>query len=238
MRIVLYFLNWNDKFYLPFIKEHYGKFCERIVMYDQYSTDGSTDIARSLGFEVRHFGNATELNDQWYLDVKNNCWKECRGKGIDYVIVCDADEFLSDITKSKFGIIRDPIPKVTGFNMISEDLPVNSMFELSQGAYSESYSKQIIFNPDAVKEINYVHGCHKNNLETFTQNIPETRTYFTMFHFRMIGGVDRLINRHEEYRKRLSTFNKKHSMGYHYLHADEAKREEWKALKEISEKLW
>ena len=61
---------------LPFLKIHYGSFCNKIVMYDNYSTDGSVNFAKKLGFEVRTFGKKGELNDQYYLDVKNNCWKE------------------------------------------------------------------------------------------------------------------------------------------------------------------
>lgn len=229
MRIVLYFINWNDSFYLPFLKEHYGKFCERIVMYDHYSTDGSTEIARSLGFEIRNFGQRNQLNDQHYLDVKNNCWKECRGKGIDYVIVCDADEFVCIDDN-----LKGSAPVVTGYNMISELLPSKSIFEIKTGEYSEGYSKQAIFNPDLINEISYVHGCHKNNI---TGNIS-TEGSATLYHFRQIGGVERMIKRHAEYRNRMSAFNKQHNMAWHYNHSDEAKIQEWNHLKSNAKELW
>lgn len=230
MRIVCYFINYNDAYYLPFFHRHYSQFCEHIVMYDQYSTDGSPEIAKILGIEVRNFGHRSQLNDQWYLDVKNHCWKECRGKGIDYVIVVDIDEF---VVMPPFPV--GTFPKVEGFNMISEDMPEKSMLEIKTGSPSESYSKQAIFNPDAVQEINYVHGCHKNYA---VGNLVPGETPCKLYHYRMIGGVDRLIRRHAMYRTRLSAFNRKHKMGFHYEHSDEAKKGEWAHLSKEAQLLW
>lgn len=228
MRIVLYFINWEDSFYLPFIKEHYGKFCEKIVMYDNHSTDYSVNIAQELGFEIRSFGWKGRLDDQDYLNVKNNCWKECIGTGIDYVIICDADEFIC------IDDLKGTTPIVTGYNMISESLPEKSMLELNIGEYSEAYSKQAIFSPDAINEINFVHGCHKN----FMTGTILTEGKCRLLHYRCIGGVQRLIDRHAAYRPRMSKFNLQHKMGYHYLHDEEAKRIEWSVLKSNSTQLW
>ncbi len=227
-RIVCYFINFNDSFYLPFLAKHYGSFCERIVMYDNYSTDNSVELAKSLGFEVRYFGIKGVLDDQIYLDIKNHCWKECRGKGIDYVIVCDADEFVC------IDDLQGTSPIVTGYNIISDNLPKESIFELNTGEYSESYSKQAIFSPDAINEINFVHGCHKNYIQGLISKTGSCR----LIHFRQIGGIERMLERHSEYRKRMSAFNLKHGMGVHYLHSDEQKINEWNTLKERAVKLW
>ena len=220
MRVHLYFINFNDSFYLPFIARHY-KFCERIVMYDNYSTDNSVDLAKSLGFEVRMFGRKGELNDQHYLDVKNHCWKESRGVA-NYVIVCDADEFLlADINT-----LTCSLPTAEGFNMISNTLPSQYMLEITTGTPDPSYAKQIIFDPNRITEINYVHGCHVNNAQG---NITSGQTV-KMLHYRMIGGVYRIINRHRVYLHRMSAFNHKHNMGHHYKHSDNQKKEEWATI--------
>jgi Glycosyl transferase family 2 len=209
MKITLYFINWNDAFYLPFIKKHYGKFCHRIVMYDNHSTDNSQELAESLGFEVRTFGLKGILDDHQYLLIKNHCWKEERGKS-DFVIVCDADEFIVPMN-----LIKGSNPVVTGYNMISNHLPVDDIFEVKTGSYSENYSKQAIFCPE-IEEINFVHGCHKNHIKSDLRIRGDAKIY----HFRQIGGVQRLIQRHSEYRTRISQFNLKHGMGVHYGRPD------------------
>ncbi len=236
MKITLYIINWNDSFYIPFLAEHYSKFCQRMVLYDQYSTDGSHEMAEKLGFEIRNFGSRNQLNDQWYLDVKNNCWKEEREncQKADYVIVCDADEFLS-LDDLEWRLDKPGTPKVNGFNMISDLLPEKSIFEINTGAPSVNYSKQVIFDPRRTEEINFVHGCHKNNM------IGEPVTAYIncrLLHYRQIGGVERMITRHAEYRTRMSKFNLKHGMGVHYLHSDEQKRIEWEQLKREAKQLW
>lgn len=227
MKITLYFIGWNDAYYLPFIKKHYGQFCQRIVYYDNHSSDNSVELAESFGFEVRNFGTIGQLNDEDYLTVKNNCWKEERGKS-DYVIVCDSDEFLV-IDK-----LEGTLPVVKGYNMISDKLPVNEIFEANTGAANENYSKQVIFNPEHIEEINFVHGCHKNN----AKGLLTTNGHCRLFHFRQIGGVQRLIDRHSDYRERMSAFNKRFNMGWHYNVSDDTRRNEWEVLMKEAKQLY
>lgn len=246
LKITLFFLNWNDSFYLPFIKHHYGVFCQRIVMYDNHSDDGSQELALRLGFEVRTFGYSNRLDDQDYLNVKNQCWKEERenGQKADRVIVCDADEFL--VIPGTTSLCQ--IPKVEGYNIISEFLPQGeSIFELNTGNEAINYSKQVIFDPNVVTEINFVHGCHQNNMVT-TVDRSQQLSLCSLYHFRQIGGVNRLITRHASYRPRLSKFNLKFNMGHHYGRPEwsaeqvatfnEEKRIEWNRLKFEAKELW
>ncbi len=73
MKIHAYFIGWRDLYYLPFEARHYGSFCERLVLYDQNSSDGSKELAISLGFEVRNYGDNEEYDEFKRLEIKNNC---------------------------------------------------------------------------------------------------------------------------------------------------------------------
>src|SRR5690242_8955037 len=91
MKIDCYFLNWNEIDQIRFTIEHYKSFCRRVIVYDNWSTDGSDNLAASLLCEVRPFGIPGILDDFEYLKVKNECWKN---SDADYVIICDCDEIL------------------------------------------------------------------------------------------------------------------------------------------------
>ncbi len=225
MKITLFFINWNDSFYIPFIAKHYRLICHRIVMYDNHSTDNSVELAKEFGFEIKTFGTPGELNDKEYLNIKNNCWKECKD---DWVIVCDADEFLYNpylwqllkvCKKNRFTICN-----TTGFNIYSEKLPIHSIFEINTGIFDQDYSKKVIFDPKKIDEIGYIYGCHRAKPKGY---LRETTGFLTLFHYRNIGGPQRLIDRHAIYRLRMADINVKLGLGVHYLQSDEQRLAEW-----------
>lgn len=194
-------------------------------MWDNYSGDDSVKIAKSLGMEVRTFGAMGQLNDQHYLDVKNNAWKE--DKDFDYVIVCDADEFLKGDVLS----LTSSLPKVKGYNMVSDSLDLQM---IKTGYPDDNYSKRIIFDPKRINEINYVHGAHVCR----PYGSVSEHDQLSLYHYRCIGGFDRLYDRHLLYQNRMSKFNRRHNMGHHYLVDKATKLNEWNAMKSMAYELY
>lgn len=225
MKVTLYFINWNDSYYIPFIARHYYTFCHRIVMYDNHSTDNSVELAKANGFEVETFGTIGELNDKEYLNIKNNCWKNNQD---DWVIVCDADEFLYHQTlRATLAICKlnqFSIIKTKGFNIFSENMPENDIFEVKTGVFDENYSKKVIFDPKKLTEIGYIYGCHVAKPAGY---IRETTPFLTLFHYRNIGGPHKLAERHAIYRHRMAKINLKLGLGVHYLQSDEERTAHW-----------
>lgn len=206
-----YFINWNDSRFIP-DQRNIGPYCERIVMYDNYSSDNSESVALAHGMEVRKFGNPGVLDDFEYLKVKNEVWKEARGQGVDYVIVCDADEYV-------VGVPTSPIPHVQGFNIMSGSFAEENLW----GYEDANYSKRAIFSPD-IKEINYTPGCHVCNPEPdLRSNTPE----MILYHMRETMGIEAIIERYREYRQRMSQRNRQQRMGFHYLHDEGTLRAEY-----------
>lgn len=191
MKIHAYSICWNEEVLLPFYLRHYEQFCEKIIIYDNMSTDKSRYIINNHPLcELRDFNTHNEINEDIFLEIKNNCWKECRNKGIDYVIVSDIDEFLHsknlisfiEINK-KFSVFRP-----AGFEMFANKFQQNEYQlydQIKKGLFSSKFCKKIIFSPDRIREINFKPGCHSNSKIIFNHkhkffnyllnlNVPKT----------------------------------------------------------------
>lgn len=221
INVEAFIIAWNEADTIRLTIEYYKSFCSYIAVYDNYSTDGTDEIAKSLGCEVKKFGIQEELNDKEYVKVKNKCWK---GSEADYVIVCDSDEiiyhpYLFDVLQREKER-GTTIFKTKGINIYSERMPDKSFLELTNGVPDESYSKTAIFSPK-LKEIWFEYGCHRSDPRgKLIWN--ESEVY--LLHYRNIGGVERLIDRHNQYRERMGEFNKRFNLGHHYLQEDNERR--------------
>lgn len=233
MNIEAYAVCYNESLLLPYYIRHYKSFCKKVVIFDNYSNDGSKQIARQMGAEVRLFGNA-QLDDREYLKVKNNCWKN---SDADFVIVGDLDEFVyhPDILQhlrmcKNMGVM---LPNVEGYNIYSDIMPTTKgqIYEqIRTGFYDKNFSKQAIFNPK-IGEINFGFGCHTNR----ARGKKGGKVY--LLHYRCIGGVKMMIARHQMYAKRMCDFNRKKKFGVHYLRSEQNLHKEWEKNMNLSKEL-
>lgn len=218
LKVDLHLICWNEAKLLPFVLAYYKKFCDQIYVYDNYSTDESPQIAADQGAIVKQFGIQGKLDDLEYLKIKNHCWKNSEA---DYVIVCDADEVLWDdmlllklrTAKMKGSTIFD----TQGFNIYSEQWPQIQLLEVSRGVEDDGYSKNIIFDPSAIREINYKPGAHICDPRGKII-VSEYRLY--VLHYRNMGKFSDILARRREYQKRLSHMNKVKGYGTHYSWVD------------------
>jgi hypothetical protein len=223
MTVEAFIICWNEIETIHLTIKHYKRFCDKITIYDNHSDDGTAEKAKELGCDVVKFGIKGVLDDTEYLQVKNLCWKSSTA---DWVIVCDADEIL-DINLRTLHMAKNngyTIFNTYGWNVFSNDMPVDSFYDITAGVFDKDFSKKVIFNPKEVKSINYVYGCHVSNPKGNLRYYPEK---ITLFHYRNIGGVDRLIKRHNQYRSRLSAKNKRMGLGCHYMYNDDRRINDW-----------
>lgn len=191
---------------------------------DNFSDDDSRDIAKELGAEVRLFGIRDQLADKEYLKVKNHIWK---GSKADYVIIVDSDEILYHpqlqevLQKSLSNGVT--IFKTRGWNVYSNDFPRETYLEIQTGFEDQNYAKTVIFSPK-LEQINYGYGCHESRPYG---ELKWSEDVLTVLHYHCIGGIDRMIKRHNLYKKRLSPLNRELKLGHHYLQDDNRKRREW-----------
>lgn len=226
MKVEAHIIAWNEAETIHLTIRHYKQFCDRIIIYDNFSTDNTREIAESLECEIKPFGIAGVLDDREYTKLKNNCWK---GSNADWVIIVDADEIL-DFSEDNFQRLARlrfeeyTLVKPKGWQVVSQDVPIEFWGEVKTGFQYDQYSKLCCFNPKEVKEIDYVHGCHVAKPKGSVRIIEAG----TLFHYRKVGGVDRLLKRYALYKDRMSDWNIRWNAGEHYRREEQRLRKEWK----------
>jgi glycosyltransferase involved in cell wall biosynthesis len=216
--------------------KHYQSFCDRIIIWDNHSTDNTREIARLMTCTVKTFGVKGELSDRAYMELKNECWKKSHpGQDRrDWVVVVDADEILLYDSKKLYFNGNATIVKTQGWNVFSHEMPVDNWMDITTGYPDENYSKNVIFAPRKITDINYHIGGHvcKPRGDVFWAN--ET---LYLLHYRNVGGPQRLVDRHNLYWPRMSKENLHRNWGHHYLVTDEERIAEWELKYQKSKPL-
>lgn len=221
-----YFLCYNEANILPHLLKHYLSFCDKVHIMDNYSTDSSIDIINSFdNTEIIQYDSNSQVRDDIYIQIKNNCWKRSIGIA-DYVIVGDADEFLyhEDIKNFIQKSFDDGVTifRPEGYHMIAdENFELNNddniLEKVTQGLQVHVLDKLMMFNCNKLKEINYSFGCH-NASPVGEVNLSDNKG-LKMLHYKFLGIKDHLF-RNNIRRERLSDFNKKYGLGSYYLYTD------------------
>jgi hypothetical protein len=225
MNIVVYTMIYYEERILPFFIEHYRKFATKFVFYDNESTDNSLKVIADSGIdhEIRTYKSGNAQDDFIFLDIKNNSWKASRSKDVDYIIICDCDEFLFHedmITfleeKKKQGVT---LFKPIGYDMVTEKFPdVGSITEqIKTGVRSELLDKCAMFSPDAISEINFGFGCHTANP---TGNVSISQHEIKMLHYKNLS-LEYLLEKKNISKGRVPEQYAKAGIAKHYFYPDQ-----------------
>jgi len=238
MIIDVHCISYNEEKIIPYFVKHYEKFCRKIYVWDNYSTDATIEMAKSLS-------NKVEVNS-WYADDKMNDFlhielkQSFRTKSLDadFVIVVDCDEFLEvdldylmECKKNKV-----TIPKVIGIEMFSNSFNFKSSIDSVQhGLIKPNLAKRCIFNP--VIHMKWDVGCHPsqrgNQLLATLGGKEDKKANCFMKHYKWVN-LDYVIERYRSYGSRLSNENKKYGLGFHYLKSESDIRLEYKNIERDS----
>lgn len=237
MRVIVYTFCYNEIDILPFAADYWRRFAARVVVYDNQSIDGSREFLKNLDFvELRTYSTDNQLNDIVLKDMKNEVWKESRGKA-DFVNVCDLDEclFIPDLqflSKAKADGIAVVTPKT--FNLIDPKFPKydGQLMHLKTPRYyietwdnkdnpelqGQIKQKAMLFDPLLVKESNYKIGCYRSNFQHSGKSI--TTDEVKCLHLHDVGLV-RKIRRYKERAMRMSRENIKLHLSDFYLESSQ-----------------
>lgn len=209
----------------PYFIRHYEQYCERIVVYDNGSDDGTQDLVRRHSLcELRHVDSRGQFDERILMMIKGQMWKESR-KTADWVICCDVDEllyhprlmdYLADCRQRSVTI---PVP--SGWQMVHDRFPSTDrqVYDEIRTAVSDArYGKRIIFNPAAIHEINYWPGCHIARPEGDISE--DSNQLLKLLHFKFLG-LEYVAARYMDFARRMSDFNRANGFGAQYLQTPE-----------------
>ena len=123
------------------------------------------------------------------------------------------------------------MPRVTGYNIYSDQFPKHDILEIKTGYRYPNFDKQIIFSPKI--DINFNFGCHYNKAKGHIVRGGDLK----LLHYRCIGGLQRMIDRHKMYSKRMCAYNLQKGLGIHYLRTPEQLAKEWQLNMNRAKKL-
>ena len=230
-RLHVYTLCRNEHDMIPWFVAHYNRFAERIVVYDNESTDDSVALlgVSSPKVEVRTFSTNGECNDPARTRLRNSMWKESKGHA-DLVLVCDMDEFLhhprmEDFLRA-FVAAGKTVLVPRGAQMASEVFPEwkpglqltdvirTGVVHPSGSRLFRSRSKWCLFDPNAIEDMRYGPGCHtarpKGRLRFFASDSA------MLLHYDFVGR-DRIFEKMRRNRDRLAPEAIRKGVSGHYL---------------------
>jgi glycosyltransferase involved in cell wall biosynthesis len=220
MKIETYILAHQEEKIIGYTMKHYTQFSDVILM-EGHSTDRTVEIAQHYGAKIMKVDTNNQVNDEVYLQLKNNVWKESKA---DWVIIADCDEFvyLPNLKVYLENTLAQVImPRL--FNMMSETFPTTKGQIYEEIQYGrEGGAKINLFNPSFVKEINYAIGCHHADpIDKFGYKIaPDVQSPILTFHMRHLSR-QYTMDKNKYLYSRLSDINKLHNWGYHLAATNE-----------------
>lgn len=210
MNIEIYVLCHQEAKIIPYFMRHYSQYGQ-VFMYEGHSTDGSRELAESLGAIIVPFDTGDEVRDDLFTDMKNNCWKASKA---DWVIICDMDEFLYHPNFVAYlETVEETIVMPKTYEMFSDVFPTTSgqIYEEVQYGFP-TRSKMFLFKPQKLFEISYGAGCHDAQPEGCVR-INRTSEVICM-HMRHLS-IGHIIQRNAYLSGRMSEINKRNGWGWH-----------------------
>lgn len=195
----------NEEFMLPYWLRHYSRFCSKITVFDNESTDKTAEIAKAAGAQVIPVDTGGKHRVEILQSFMNDGYKASRGEA-DWVICAEGDEFFyySDLPKllERYQDEGVTFPKIAGFEMIAPEPPKENgqiWEELKNGVASDMYSKRGVFHPNI--DINFGFGGHQASPKG---NVVESKeSEIVMLHYRYLG-LKYFADRYQVRRDRIS----------------------------------
>jgi len=177
---------------LPFFLRHYSQFAERIIVWDDASTDGSTELLKACPLVDYHIWPHPDsgIDESLLLNFAQDNYAQACGLA-DWAIWVDPDEFIYHTELvGMLALLRSrgvQVIRPDGFNMMHDGMPGNDgrqIWEIcKRGVPAPVYGKPVIFNPCA--RLGWNRGKH--DLERCPWIVPSKNTGIKLLHYRYLG---------------------------------------------------
>jgi glycosyltransferase involved in cell wall biosynthesis len=213
---------------LPYFIRHYDPFVDGFVIIDDGSTDGSIEFLKDQSKVKLIMANRKEAS---YIEQSrvffNEAWKESRSVA-DWIITCNIDEHIYHKNMEVYlqycrqhGVTVLP---AQGYEMVALTFPSNQgrlCDEVRLGAQtqrltgpSSMLNKIMVFNPQAIEEINFDIGRH--SADPTGRVVYPNSIELKMLHYKFLG-LKYANQRYAELKAGLSSNDIKHGLGIQYI---------------------
>jgi hypothetical protein len=214
---------WNEEILLPHFFRYYS-FADKIFIYDNGSNDNSKMLIEAEPKAERlTFDTSGGTNSEVQIQLKNNVWKKSKGIA-DFVIVIDTDEFIyhSDLFTAlhEMKACGATILKPRGYQMIGDETPDADQVLtecITRGARSYQFDKCVLFDPNAITEVNYTTGAH--NCEPEGNVVYHRTPGWKLLHYKYLS-FEYVHQRHHVLGKRRSELDRSMGYGQHYVKSE------------------
>ncbi len=189
MTIWVYSVIHNEAPLLPYFLRHYLEFADRVILFDDHSTDGGPELAMAYPrVTVRAYPGAG-LDDQEFVDFAARSYPAAVGQA-DWCMWVDADEFVHG--SNVRGVLRHcqedgvMLPRIEGYAMFANVFPsVDGQIydEVKVGVRDPFYDKPVVFDPRL--RLSWIPGKH-----ALAEPLPVNRggaAELKLLHFRLLG---------------------------------------------------
>lgn len=191
MVIWLYAIFSNEARLLPYFLRHYAPQVDRLILFDNASTDNSRAlIAAYHNVEVHNYAVRPVIDSISAAQFASERYHEARGKA-DLVLWVDCDEFLYSSGET----LREALRRVQaqgiravrscGYQMLSESFPASDAPLTEQirfGIRDTEYDKVAVFDP--ALNIRFRPGRHNCRIDGATAQ----QTSIKLLHYRYLGA--------------------------------------------------